>query len=103
VHSRGTQPRKVPGLDHVMPKDVCDTATELRASPEFSLRFLAQEFREAQNKRGTNLALVLPHVAYPAWNKASDEHGAYGNRTQYVSRSYAIYRAFTAVQRGPSR
>ena len=89
---------KIPGLDQRLPSNVEDAAWQLRASPEYAVRCLASEFKDAYGATG-DLARAFPRVAYPSWKDPGKSMGAYGTQAEYVSRAWALYQAFSAEAR----
>lgn len=88
--------RKLDGMEEAFPRDTQQTAALLRKNPEYSVRCLADEFREKYKKSG-DLARTFPMVAYPAWKDPDYEPGNYGTKPEYVSRAYVLYQAFRAA------
>jgi hypothetical protein len=88
--------KRVPGLAHFLPWSAQAAVMQLRAMPEFSVRFLAKEFldRSREGQLNQNLAEVLPAVAYPAWGNPTRVRGNYGNRNDYVRAARLLYEAF---------
>lgn len=92
--------RQIPGTKLRFPKSTLGTAAMLRKNPEYGLRCLASEMRDARTATGGDLARVFPAVAYPAWGSPRTVRGNYGTQAQYVSRAYVLYQAFQAADRG---
>lgn len=87
---------RVPGLKVVFPQSTERTAEVLRNNPEYAIRCLASEFKEAYAKTG-DLAKTFPKVALPSWKNPKSPKGAYGTQAQYVSRAFVFYQAFRAA------
>jgi hypothetical protein len=117
---------KVPGLNVRLPRDEEMAKTVLRNNPEYGLRYLAAEFKAWYfgGKYFTScydenlyyklfpggfggyhdLARSFPRVALPAWTDPnSAPNRAYRTQAQYVSRAYALYKAFRAADTGQAR
>lgn len=88
---------KIPGLAKKFPRDTAHTAATLRSNPEYGIRVLATELKQAYAAHGEDLAKAFPYVAYPAWGDPKIARGNYGTQAQYVSRAYAFYQAFKAA------
>jgi hypothetical protein len=91
--------RAIPGAGKSFPRDTIRTAASLRSHPEYSVRVLATEFKQAYAAHGQDLAKTFPYMAYPCWGDPRISRGNYGTQAQYVSRAYAFYQAFQAADR----
>ncbi|MCX7749734.1 MAG: hypothetical protein N2645_23010 [Clostridia bacterium] len=92
---KGTQ---VPGLNISLPNDTQKASDMLRNNPEYSIRYLADEFKGAYSKE-KDLAKAFPKVAYPNWGDPNRSRGSYGTQAEYVSRAYVFYEAFRSADR----
>lgn len=88
----------LPGKKFPVSRDA--TVKLLRANPEYSLRCLAAELKEKYKATGEDLAKAFPLTAYPAWGDPNKSRGNYGTQAEYVSRAYALYQEFKAIDHG---